>query len=433
MKNTASILVFLCVLSFSACLTSQQFITVDEVMYVQEIAQNRLPIVSTCRDFANYAPDSLHPSHTPIRYIRLNFHFINSQDSSHNFSVSEGIRYAKSLVYYANEKLRNNKKMFLPQGNKTPVLPTRYQYILAGVVGDTQDKGVYFHYDDELCVFDAKNTKSNHPQSLYSADHFEKYGVRKGEVINVFILDQKPEQLFNNQTIMDGVGTPRWVKIASPHQILKKHFIDLGSPLEQVLRFAANLLNHELGHSLGLSHTWVENDGCEDTPTHANLWTSNRPLKSPSENGMSNNVMDNNAYRAAFTPCQLGKIHYNLAREGSQERAMLAPTWCDYKAEATITIQNGADIFWNNSKDLEGDLVVETGGKLTIQCLVHLPKGAKIVVKVGGELVLDGCTLTNRCGDRWQGIAIVKKGNSTGKVVSKNKAVIKRAVYGFSL
>ena len=47
------------------------------------------------------------------------------------------------------------------------------------------------------------------------------------------------------------------------------------------------------------------------------------------------------------------------------------------------------------AKDLEGDLIINNGAELTIQCEVSLPKGAKIIVKPRGKLVLDGAHITN--------------------------------------
>ena len=59
---------------------------------------------------------------------------------------------------------------------------------------------------------------------------------------------------------------------------------------------------HELGHSLGLLHTWNQDDGCDDTPRNAGCWGDT----------CSNNMMDYNASQSALTACQLGIIHYYL-------------------------------------------------------------------------------------------------------------------------
>jgi hypothetical protein len=40
------------------------------------------------------------------------------------------------------------------------------------------------------------------------------------------------------------------------------------------VNFSAQLLNHEVGHTLNLRHTWNENDNCQDTP---NGFIYNRP------------------------------------------------------------------------------------------------------------------------------------------------------------
>ncbi|MDV7393738.1 M43 family zinc metalloprotease, partial [Arthrospira platensis SPKY1] len=73
------------------------------------------------------------------------------------------------------------------------------------------------------------------------------------------------------------------------------------------------VLNHEIGHILSLMHTWAYNDGCDDTPHHPKCW--NFTDEPPCDSLVSNNVMDYNAYQSAWSPCQIGKIHYTLSQE----------------------------------------------------------------------------------------------------------------------
>lgn len=67
---------------------------------------------------------------------------------------------------------------------------------------------------------------------------------------------------------------------------------------------------------------------------------------------------------------------------------------------------------FNQGRDLLGDIEIQEGATLTIQCQVSLPVGAKIIIKPTGKLILDGGIVTNRCGDEWEGIEIWKSKNS---------------------
>ena len=115
-------------------------------------------------------------------------------------------------------------------------------------------------------------------------------------------------------------------------------------------------------------------------------------------------MMDYNAWRNALTPCQIGRIHHKFSQANSTQRRMLVPTWCNYNPEATIRIPSGKHVVWNSMKDLEGDVVIEKGASLTLQCALSLPAKAKISVAIGGKLLLDGATITNRCGDQWEAL-----------------------------
>ncbi len=46
----------------------------------------------------HYLPDAEHPEYMPIRYVRVNFHVMNSRDSSHNFKPAAGKDISERVV-----------------------------------------------------------------------------------------------------------------------------------------------------------------------------------------------------------------------------------------------------------------------------------------------------------------------------------------------
>jgi hypothetical protein len=71
---------------------------------------------------------------------------------------------------------------------------------------------------------------------------------------------------------------------------------------------------------------------------------------------------------------------------------------------------------------MQGNIIIEQGGELTISGNVALPEDAKIIVKPGAELVLDGCKLTRACTGNWQGIEVW--GNPSLSQTSANQGTL---------
>ena len=101
--------------------------------------------------------------------------------------------------------------------------------------------------------------------------------------------------------------------------------------------------------------------------------------------------------------------------------------------DSTIT-QNA---FWNIERSLANSAIVDSGTVLTITSTIHCTDSARLIVRPGGKLVVDGGTLTSACpGELWQGIEVV--GDRTkrqiaqyqGTVELRNGAVIKNAHCG---
>lgn len=357
-----------------------------------------------CNDALNYAPDTAHLNHTPMKYVRVNVHFMNSSDSAWNFNGEEGIKYAKALIKYSNMPLSDNKKMFLPKGNNTPVLPLQYTYVLTAATDNPKDEGVYFHYDDELFYFVQVGKNRN----LGNKRVLSKYNVGSDTIMNLFIMPHHPDSIASPTYAVThtGIALGNSVKIAGLYESKDKP-----------VWFFKGLVNHEIGHVLGLSHSWGGHDGCNDTPKNPNCW--NKAKTGPCKDNASNNVMDYNSRQHAWTPCQIGRVHRTFGNIKARSRRILVPNWCRLHADRHIVITDS--IHWRGAKDLEGHLTIENGGVLRISCRVSIPKEGKITVKPGGTLIIDQALVHNACGDTWQGIEIQTKGKLAGKVISIGK------------
>ena len=155
------------------------------------------------------------------------------------------------------------------------------------------------------------------------------------------------------------------------------------------------------------------NDGCADTPFPT---TANNHMDSPLS--ITN--------RCALTECQLGRMHHFL--EGldpiwvrTEENGYAFPSvtdFCDI-TQPDIIIPDGADVVWNTHRNLRSNVIVESGGKLTIRCDVGMPENAKIVVEKNGRLNVDGARIYNNCdGEYWDGITVKGDKSNTQVFVS---------------
>lgn len=390
--------IFLSLLSLN-CSSKRNTIVVSELS-AHKSADVRSADQDLCADVEGYSP-CLIKDFTPTKFIRVNFHFMNTIDKMNNYSVAESEDLVKKLLRNANLRLKSNHKMNLPVGNELSVCPPHYQYVLHK---DESQRAIYHHYNDELCFFANKGKHRNN----YDYQVIEKYAVNLDSVVNVFVMPHIPKKMRdeNYKVSRTGVALGNGLKIAGLYETKKK-------PWE-----VATLLNHEIGHVLGLRHTWSSNDGCDDTPYHPNCWSS-------TDKGnctvASNNAMDYNNSQMAWTPCQLGRIHQAFNKAGSTQRKLLIANWCD-KDQTPLVIKQ--DLTWSQALDVNQDIIIKSGYTLEMGCRVHMAKNTSITIEPGATLVLSEAHLHNDCGNNWNGIRIISKRKKKGNLIASTNSII---------
>ncbi len=424
-KNLLVVGVFCCTL-FVACSPKvwQVFVSGPEAVYLSPI--DKAPL-NPCKQSINYAPSIEYPNHTPMRYVRVRFMVVQAvKDDPNTLLPHEAPAYIKRLIEIVNYKLSITEQMKLPIGNNTPAIPRNYRFLLYLDPTEPNDIGVDYAVDSSLAYFN----RSSNISGSYDRRAYDKYAKYKGQVLTVVLQEHHPDSI-TSKTYNDnstGTGFPDWFKIAGAKQNYDTIWHADGT--FETTGYAADLFVHETGHSFGLMHTWSGNDGCDDTPNHPNCWDANSgPCK---HDGIySNNMMDYNNNKSALTPCQLGIVNYNFSRDGSPQRKYLEPMWCEYKKDSIINIYT--DVEWNGSKDLEGDIIIQNGGRLTIRCRVSLPAGARIIIKPRGTLVLDGAHLTNLCNQQWEGIEQWGNSKEQGSLVLYSASTIDKVLHEVAL
>ncbi len=118
------------------------------------------------------------------------------------------------------------------------------------------------------------------------------------------------------------------------------------------------------------------------------------------------------------------KINYcvNKLRVATYGRALWEGDLLASTNPVCYEIENNDTLVWDRSKALQTGVRVMSGGLLIIEDIINMPSGGKIIIEQGGKLVLDGGTLTNGCGETWQGIEVW--GNPSATQTAANQGTL---------
>lgn len=196
-----------------------------------------------------------------------------------------------------------------------------------------------------------------------------------------------------------------------------------GVPFEtsiQMLIDEGTELAHEFVHTFGLLH-----DNC----------TNNLMTKEDSD-------------RNTLKTIQVGYIHSALARSSLRQFVDCTEVYNQPGTTTSDRLVTGTET-WDLNMRVYSNVIVKTGGSLTVTCKLLLPYNGTITVERGAKLIVDGGTITkaNTCGNNqyWRGIAVngyadrtqplataIPAATESGIVIVKGGGFIEEAVVGIT-
>ena len=255
---------------------------------------------SSCELWNHY--ESTNVSSTPIKTVRITYHVFNKDDGTGNIqNDTDGLDFLDDYTDNLNLRYSQVDEMRVPSSSPH-ISDSRIRFDLAEV-----------HFWDDTNGYTYPGSYSpTWSNNLYTQFVTNKAAVTyKTTSVHIFISGGT-----SSSGWASGIGDRDYIVMGGIYSKYQDWLVHSWAN--------ASGLAHELGHSLGLLHTW-NGDGIDDTPNNNNCWNLN--LGDPNCDELeeaSNNIMDYNASKSSLTLGQIHRAHfYLLGRSGDIEDCVI--------------------------------------------------------------------------------------------------------------
>lgn len=369
--------------------------------------------INRYKKIENYIPDN----NTPIKHIKIAVNIFTGPGTIQN--TPESVHDVNQMIQWLNDFYSHVDSATYPIAGVPLLTDTKIRF-------DIDDR-IFFYEGTKLCDNTSLNTLEKYITSIDTA---------RINNLNIYIT-------------AGGKASPYSIP-PYPGFILKDGSGSIAYSLEgsQGIYFSSTNLSyvnsqtlaHEIGHCLDLFHTY--NPSCchetcdaSDPEYLYDLFGPNPPaycwesgsfgcIITPGKNTCTNNIMGaDNLVKYYFSPMQIGKMHRALSIKSVRKYVKESP----FDEEPIKINQNET---WNFDIKLYSDIIIRSGAILNVTGKISMADQAKIIIKRGATLIVDGGTITSS-NSTWQGIKIIGNENgipslfgSKGKVIFRNGAVI---------
>lgn len=284
---------YLFILFIVLCVSTSAFSQSEFVCYMPD-AEASTTKATTADIWNNYTV--IDPNSTPIKEVRITFHIISDSDGDGNIpDNSTGIDYlTEDVMEELNYRMANMEEMNIST-TSPHITDSRIRYVLANI---------YFWESDYGWEYQQTKAYGDWLYNMFIAPTSSTVQYKESSVHAFFSGSNS-----GSKGRASGLGDKSWITVSGMYQAYQGSGVNIRGVI------------HELGHSIGLEHTWYGESlkKIDDTPNNNNCWAINDTIPDCDHiSEASNNIMDYNVYKNTLTLGQVIVAHnYLLGQNGN--------------------------------------------------------------------------------------------------------------------